>query len=623
MILLPMLASAHDIEVKNADGVTIYYKYINNGTELAVTYRGTNCYTKEYTGNVVIPEEVTYMGSTRKVTSIGNHAFYSCSSLTSVTIPNSVTSIGGYAFYQCSSLTSITIPNSVPSIGQYAFFSCHSLTSVTIPNRVTSIGAGAFASCNGLTSVTIPNSVTSIENYAFRNCSGLTSVTIGNNVTSIGDEAFKDCSGLTSVTIPNSVMSIGKYAFQYCSGLISVAIGNCVTSIGKKAFESCLHLTSVTIGYSVITIGAGAFASCSGLTSITIPNSVTSIDSYAFYECTGLTSIVIGSGIEGIGDKAFASCPNLTDVYCYAINVPFTSSFAFQDSHITNATLHVPDESIIAFKNNSYWKYFKKIVVLTDSDPKPDAIKSGTCGDHLIWNYYESTHSLVIAGYGKMHDYDYGWDGNTSRVTTPWSTFCNEILSVTLSERSDNIGKYAFCSCTGLTSVTIPNNVMRIGERAFRDCSSLTSVTIPNSVTSINEYAFLNCSSLTSVVIGSGIKNLYSLAFASCSQLTDVYCHAINIPNTNLNAFNGSYTEYATLHVPAESIDAYKSTAPWKNFKEIVALTDSDPKPDVTGVNVVRNTEDNKAVIYDLNGVRLSEPKKGINIINGKKYVRK
>ena len=118
MILLPLVASAHDIEVQNADGVTIYYNYINDGTELEVTFCGGNY---QYQGNVAIPEEVTYMNRTRKVTSIESSAFAGCSGLTSVTIGNSVTSIGGWAFCYCSSLTSVTIPNSVTSIGSYAF----------------------------------------------------------------------------------------------------------------------------------------------------------------------------------------------------------------------------------------------------------------------------------------------------------------------------------------------------------------------------------------------------------------------------------------------------------------------------------------------------------------------
>ena len=169
MILLPLVASAHDIEVNNADGVTIYYNYINDGKELEVTFRGSgyNAYSNEYQGNVAIPEEVTYMNRTRKVTSIGGGAFTDCKGLTSVTIGSGVTSIGSSAFYYCSGLTSITIPNSVTSIGGWAFYLCSGLTSITIPNSVTSIGNYAFHDCKGLTSITIPNSVTSIGDNAF------------------------------------------------------------------------------------------------------------------------------------------------------------------------------------------------------------------------------------------------------------------------------------------------------------------------------------------------------------------------------------------------------------------------------------------------------------------------
>ena len=197
------------------------------------------------------------------VTSIGQYAFYGCTSLTSVTIPNSVTKIENKAFSGCTSLTSVTIPNSVTRIGFQAFDGCSSLTSVTIPNSVTEIGIGAFFGCTSLTSVTIPNSVTEIGDGAFRGCSSLTSVTIPNSVTRIEDGAFMDCSSLTSVTIPNSV-----------------------TSIGESAFWGCKSLTSVTIPNSVTSIGWFAFRYCSSLTSVTIPNSVTSIGGYAFPEYT-------------------------------------------------------------------------------------------------------------------------------------------------------------------------------------------------------------------------------------------------------------------------------------------------------------------------------------------------
>ena len=239
MIMLPLVAGAHDIEVPNADGITIYYNYINDGKELKVTYRGTSYsdYNYRYEGAVVIPEEVTYMNRTRMVTSIGEHAFDNCADLTFVTIPNSVTNIGEYAFYRCSGLTSVTIPNSVMSIGEYAFKYCKGLTSIIIPNSVTNIGNHTFFNCTNLTSITIPNSVTNIGDCAFIGCTGLTSITIPNSVTSIGERAFGGCTGLTSITIGNSVASISYGAFMNCTGLTSVTIPNSVTDIGSNVFE--------------------------------------------------------------------------------------------------------------------------------------------------------------------------------------------------------------------------------------------------------------------------------------------------------------------------------------------------------------------------------------------------
>ena len=226
------------------DGV----RYSVNDDNTTVTVAGYPSDSKP-TGNLTIPKSVTYDGISYPVTSIGNDAFYDCSGLTSVNIPNSVTSIGNRAFLNCSGLTTIKvdrgnsvydsrkncnaiietatntlisgckktiIPNSVTSISWYAFYECSGLTSVTIPNSVTSIGDGAFEHCTGLTSVTIPNSVTSIGYWAFCDCSGLTSVIIPNSVTSIGYEAFRGCSGLTRIdAYPNpEKVSTGARAFD-------------------------------------------------------------------------------------------------------------------------------------------------------------------------------------------------------------------------------------------------------------------------------------------------------------------------------------------------------------------------------------------------------------------------
>ena len=181
------------------------------------------------------------------VTSIGDAAFYGCSSLTSITIPNSVTSIGEAVFGNCGSLPSITIPDGVTSIGSSAFRDCTSLTSITIPNSITSIGEAAFGNCIRLTSITIPNSITSIGEAAFGNCVSLTSITIPESVTSIGNYAFAGCRSLTSITIPDSVTSIGNYTFNGCSGLTSITIPDSVTSIGEAAFSNCESLTAISL----------------------------------------------------------------------------------------------------------------------------------------------------------------------------------------------------------------------------------------------------------------------------------------------------------------------------------------------------------------------------------------
>ena len=346
MMMLSLQAMAFSYTYQ---GKTLYYEITSDNTVKVTNYYYDVLAFNDYVnGDVVIPNSVEYNGVTYSVTSIGETAFYGCSGLTSVSIPNSVTSIGWAAFWVCSGLssinvasgnthyssidgvlynyvqdtliqcpgakTSVTIPNGVTFIGWAAFYGCSGLTSVTIPNSVTFIGWAAFFGCSSLTSVTIPNSVTSIREGAFEGCSGLTSVTIPNSVTSIGDTAFKNCSSLTSVTIPNSVTSIGNSAFFGCSSLTSVSIPSNITSIKNGTFYGCSGLTSVTIPNSVTSIGDTAFKNCSSLTSVTIPNSVTSIGNSAFFGCSSLTSVSIPSNITSIKNGTFYGCSSLTSV---------------------------------------------------------------------------------------------------------------------------------------------------------------------------------------------------------------------------------------------------------------------------------------------------------------------
>ena len=245
LMLLPLAASAdYTVEI---DGI---YYILNPTTEEAEVTKHPN----KYTGDVVIPETVTFRGTEHSVTSIGNEAFYGCRGLTSVTIGNSVKSIGYNAFGGCSDLTSVTLPNSVTYIGDDAFYYCSRLTSVNIPNSVTTIGSNTFWHCSGLTSVTIPNSVTSIGSSAFSHCSRLTSVNIPNSVTSIGSSAFLSCSGLTSVTIGSGVQTIANGAFANCQNLTDVYChAENVPSTSADAFKdsyieySTLHVPEASV----------------------------------------------------------------------------------------------------------------------------------------------------------------------------------------------------------------------------------------------------------------------------------------------------------------------------------------------------------------------------------------
>lgn len=340
---------AYDLAVKNADGVTIYYNYINNGTELEVTSHGI--YSSE---TIVIPDEVIYMSNTWKVTSIGDFAFY-YSRMTSIIIPNSINNIGDNAFNGCSSLNSIIIPNGVTYIGDWAFQGCTGLTSITIPNSVTSIGSRAFCNCSGLTSATIGDGVTTIGERAFGNCKSLASVTIGKNVMTIQDYAFYDSYVsiiISKIENPFEITWKQFDSFSFTNATLYVPLGTVDKYKAKAGWKDFKHIEEVDSNddnenaensslkyritsnnecevisgdnysgdviipeyvsindkkYKVTSIGEKAFKECRRLTSISIPNSVTVIGNEAFRNCEYLTSVNIPSGVTYIGDWAFCA----------------------------------------------------------------------------------------------------------------------------------------------------------------------------------------------------------------------------------------------------------------------------------------------------------------------------
>ena len=512
------------------DGKNTLCRYIGDETDLILpaSYKG---------GNYVI----------------GSYAFYNCSGLTSVTIPNSVTSIGGSAFYGCSGLTSVTIPNSVTSIGDYAFLNCSGLTSVTIPNSVTSIGRSAFYGCSSLpvengiryadsylvgvtdknlSTYIIQDGTRFIGSYAFDGCSGLTSITIPNSVTSIGDYAFSGCSALTSVTIPNSVTSIGGYAFSGCTALTAVCINSleswCNIEFGehyasptiyaKKIFLNGELLTDLVIPDGIVKISTSAFDCCSYLKSVIVPNSVTEIGFHAFYDCKSLKTIYNLSELElRVGSSEYGGI-----------------------AQYANTVINSPNGTI--------------------EDGCIFGIIDSTCTMH---KYIGDKTELVLPKDYKGHNY---------QIASSAFKDCSALTSVTIPDGVMRIGDDAFSGCSALASISIPGSVTYIGENAFRDCNSLpvedniryadsyligiadknlSSYTIKEGTRFIGTSAFSNCSSLNSITIPNSITQISSSAFIGCTGLGSVNINSLeawcNIDFGNIEANPVAYAKQLFL----------------------------------------------------------------------------
>lgn len=295
---------------------------------------------------------------------------YVASAMTSCTIGSCNTTIGEGAFRDCSGLTRVNsnvdgvfnIPSGVTTLGDSAFRSSVSATTINLPDTVTSIGGNAFRYCLSLTSINIPSGVTSIGNDTFNYCSGLTSIDIPSGVTSIGENAFTNCRSLTSCTIPSGVTSIEARTFSACSSITGIEIPNTVTSIGDSAFRGCSSLTNLSIPSGVTSIGNNAFYNCSYLTNITIPSGITSIGNSTFRNCNFLTSIDIPSGVTSIGNDVFNGCSRLTSVTVNAVTPPTLGTNAFYNTN--NCPIFVPSASVNTYKT-SWATYASRIYAIS------------------------------------------------------------------------------------------------------------------------------------------------------------------------------------------------------------------------------------------------------------------
>lgn len=378
LILIALFTLSVSAEVVEIDGIS--YNLISKGNIAEVT--GNN----HYSGDVVIPETVTYNAVTYSVTTIRKNAFTGCS-LNSIEIPSSITKICQEAFYNgkatsvkikdlaawCNinfesyfktnplstashlflndeEIHDLVIPDGVKTITSHAFYYFSGLTSVKIPSSVTSIGTECFAYCLGIKTIEIGDNTsqeaaTVLGGRAFYKCDNLNSVILGNNIVEIGRNAFDGCKSLQSIVIPNSVKTMGSHAFLGCESLKSVQLSENLKSIEWASFSSCDSLKSITIPDGVEFLGESAFGNCKNLTKVKLPSNLKKIDWCVFQYCTSLTSIdipdnthtiyrlafigctnlkkvTLGKSMKDIYGGAFAECPALEEIYCKAKTPP-------------------------------------------------------------------------------------------------------------------------------------------------------------------------------------------------------------------------------------------------------------------------------------------------------------
>ena len=583
----------------------IYYKH--DGDALQVTRRDVGM--NSYSGEVVIPESVTWEGKSYPVTSIERGAFANCLNVTSVSIPASVKNIGDAAFLNCRELSTVRIYGTDKTIGNYAFYDCWKLNSLYVDDVVSWCGIdlesfysnpmylGASLYDQGghaLQDIVIPASVNRIDDYAFICCPNLHSVTIEEGVKSIGEFAFFYCESLASVSLPGSLRYMGESAFCE-SGIKSLVLAEGITSIGEMAFLECNGLTHVDVPNSVTVMGYGAFAFCNGLKSInlgsgltyldhytlyscpalervTVPNSVTSMGYGVFYGDVALSSVTLSDQLDGIPGLTFSGCSSLS-----GIDLPQGITYIGQEAFASAKSLtgisipkHVTSIEASAFKNCT------KLQRVDISDL--ESWLGITFGDQNSNPLYTANHLCV--------------DGE-------------EISDLVIPDGVTAIKDHAFYRCYSVTSITMGDGVKSIGNNAFNGCKNVKSVKVGDGVRRIGEKAFASCSSLTDFTFGSRVDSVGMQAFASCNSLKTITSWAVTPPSMKgTTTFTDKAYSRATVYVPRQSLEAYRQALVWKRFAQMEGFNTTWILADVNGDGEVNIADVNAVIDLVLAGSR-------------------
>lgn len=527
VVLMSMIGAqsfAHDIAVANADGVTIYYKWTNNNTELAVSYRGSYYYLdNEYSGNVVIPESVEYQGNTYSVTSICEYTFSSCSDLISVTIPKSIKSINDWAFYG-SGLISITIPNTVTSIGNNAFRDCNNLSSIIIGSGVTSIGYDAFLGTHPKKIIWMTNTPPSGYSKVY----GVINYVSNDLFTELDGRVIKyqflssyfDVNGIRYVPISPSERTCDAFDCVYDESAANTIVSSKVVykgitldvkninpylaynnkhiktltvdnegELADHVFSYCSNIKIASLGSKITAIGSHAFQGCSSIETIDIPDLVPVLNIYTFADCTSLKEIKIKPRMTDIKNSVFNNCTSLA------------------------------------------------LVVIADTDAE------------------------LNLGSNQKGSYDYG---NPLFSSCPLdSVYIGRNINYNI---SSEYGYSPFYRNTSLRAVKITDKETEISENEFYGCTNLQRVVIGDGVTIIKKWAFSDCSSLKFFAFGTKLETIEQEAFSDCASVVEISSKAATAPVCGSQALDDINKWECKLYVPDGSMTTYQAADQWKDF---------------------------------------------------------
>lgn len=449
------------------------------------------------------------------VKSVGAYAFRNSAALTSVTLPAGVQTIGEAAFNDCAALTSVTLPEGLTTIGKYAFSGCAALTSITLPGSVTAIGEQAFGNCTALTDITVGWAAPlGIDANVFHPSVTLQNIKLhvpaGRTKAYRGKDVWKKFKQITDGTITNSPLDATQTWWEYDDATRTLTVSGTGAMPDFNSFDDQPwkdvreKIKTVVIETGVTSIGKQAFWGFEAMTSVTLPEGVETIGEHAFRNCNRLPSITLPKSVNTIGEWAFANSPFLGEVTVGWTEARFIPNLPASAFSFPNANvLHVPAGTAEIYKAKDVWKKF----FIMDGKTA-----GGDLGTGLHWAYDDETKTLTFTGAGEIPDYNDPQD-------RPWNAFINKARTVTLAEGVIKIGKWAFGKFHVLPSITLPKSVATIGEGAFLNCVKLTDVTV---------------------------------------SWTDN-----NIPIPDENAFG---LPGLVLHVPAGTVETYKTKDVWKEF---------------------------------------------------------